>query len=71
MEGIYVKPNFRERGIAAELIEFAKEWAISHGCSELASDCEINNEDSQSFHGKLGFVEANRIICFTMDLEAH
>ena len=68
LEGIYVKPNFRGRGIAAEFVGFAKEWAISQSCSELASDCELDNENSRLFHSKIGFEEANRIICFTMDL---
>jgi aminoglycoside 6'-N-acetyltransferase I len=69
LEGIYVKPNFRGRGIAAELVGFAKEWAVSQGCSQLASDCELDNEDSRLFHGKIGFEEANRIICFKMALK--
>jgi aminoglycoside 6'-N-acetyltransferase I len=69
VEGIYVKPNFRERGIATELIAFAKDWAVSRGCAELASDCELDNEDSRLFHNKAGFKEANRLICFTMDLQ--
>jgi len=69
LEGIYVKPDFRGRGIAAKLVGFAKEWAISQGCSELASDCELDNESSRLFHGKIGFEEANRIICFKMDLK--
>ena len=63
LEGIYVKPDFRERGIASALVDFAKEWAISQGCSELASDCELDNEDSRLFHNNIGFEEANRIIC--------
>jgi len=71
LEGIYVKPNFRGRGIAAELVEFAKKWAISQGCSELASDCELDNENSRLFHSKIGFEEANKIICFTMALNKH
>jgi aminoglycoside 6'-N-acetyltransferase I len=69
IEGIYVKPSFRGRGIATKLVNFAKEWAISKGCSELASDCELDNEDSRVFHGKIGFDEVNRIICFTMSLK--
>jgi len=69
LEGIYVNPNFRGRGIAEKLVEFATEWSISKGCTELASDCELDNEDSRLFHGKIGFEEANRIICFTMNLK--
>lgn len=35
---------------------------------EFASDCEIENETSLAMHLKLGFDEANRIICFKKDL---
>jgi aminoglycoside 6'-N-acetyltransferase I len=68
LEGIYVKPDFRRRGIARALVQFAKEWALSRGCTELASDCELTNEESRLFHTRIGFEEANRIICFTVDL---
>lgn len=43
---------------------FAKE----QGCTEFASDCELDNVESLQFHLKMGFEEANRIICFTMKL---
>ena len=68
LEGIYVKPGFRGKGIARELVEFAKKWSAERGCTELASDCELTNEDSRLFHTQIGFKEANRIICFTMSL---
>lgn len=35
---------------------------------EFASDCELGNEESLAFHLKLGFKEANRIICFAKSL---
>jgi aminoglycoside 6'-N-acetyltransferase I len=69
LEGIYVKPNFRKNGIARELVEFAKDWAKQQGCTELASDCVLDNETSRLFHNHVGFKEANRIVCFAMDLE--
>ena len=68
VEGIYVKPNCRGKGIARELIVYAKDWARERGCVELASDCEISNEDSRVFHKGVGFQEANVIVCFTMAL---
>ena len=68
LEGIYVNPGHRKRGIAGELVRFAKQWAIKQGCTELASDCELDNEASRLFHERIGFLEANRVICFTMDL---
>jgi len=69
LEAIYVKPEFRYQGIARKLVEFAKQWSIENGCSEFASDCEIENEESRRFHNKIGFEEANTIVCFTMDLK--
>ena len=68
IEGLYVKPEFRRRGIAEKLVDHAKEWSAQFGCSELASDCTVDNEASQSFHKDVGFTEANRIVCYTMSL---
>ena len=68
IEGIYVGSTHRNRGIARELIDFAKEWAIENECTELASDCEMDNLDSYKFHKSIGFEEVNKIICFKMDL---
>lgn len=68
IEGIYVKPNYRGQGVARELIGFAKEWSVHHGCTEMASDCELSNEASRAFHNRAGFLEANTIVCFTMKL---
>lgn len=45
-----------------------EKWAKDNGCSEFASDCEIENEISLTMHLKLGFEEVNRIICFKKDL---
>jgi aminoglycoside 6'-N-acetyltransferase I len=68
LEGIYVKPEFQNKGIAREMVEFAKDWAKERGCTELASDCDLWNKESILFHEKVGFEEANRIVCFTMKL---
>ena len=68
LEGIFVKEEHRHRGYAKALLEECKKWAKANGCSEFASDCEITNESSFHFHKAVGFIEANRIICFTQDL---
>ena len=68
LEGIYVKPAFRPRGIARALEGACEEFARSRGCTEFASDCALSNIDSQRFHQKLGFAEANRICCFIKPL---
>jgi len=68
IEGIYVKSEYRSRGIARELIEFAKTWSKERDCLEMASDCLLDNNNSLEFHTSVGFKVANRIICFTMKL---
>ena len=68
LEGIYVNPDYRNKGIARKLIKSCETWAKEKGCKEFASDCLIENTESYKFHMKMGFKEANRIICFTKEL---
>ena len=68
LEGIYVRPAYRRGGAAAALLDSCRAWAKAQGCSEFASDCELDNSDSLAFHLSLGFTEANRIICFAKKL---
>ncbi len=64
LEGIFVSEGYRKKGYASELLSECEKWAGEKGCTEFASDCELDNEDSFWFHMALGFEEANRIICF-------
>ena len=68
LEGIYVAEEYRKHGIARELLSACESWAKSKGCTEFASDCELENTQSLEFHLNVGFEEANRIICFTKKL---
>lgn len=68
LEGIYVLPEYRSQGRARELLVCCEQWARDQGCTEFASDCELDNDGSLAFHLKMGFTEANRIICFTKHL---
>ena len=68
LEGIFVSDGYRARGYAAELLSECEKWAKEKGCTEFASDCELDNIDSLGLHLALGFEEANRIICFRKDL---
>ena len=68
LEGIYVTEEYRKQGVARELLTACESWAKAKGCSEFASDCELDNVQSLQFHLKVGFEEANRIICFTKKL---
>ena len=64
IEGLFVKEEFRKQGFAKKLVNACETWTKNKGCSEFASDCELKNVESLSMYLKLGFSEANRIICF-------
>ena len=68
LEGIFVTPAYQKHGVARALLASCEGWAAEQGCSEFASDCELENTDSLQFHLNVGFEEANRIICFTKKL---
>ena len=68
LEGIFVSEGYRKSGYAAQLLSECEKWAKEKGCTEFASDCELDNADSLRFHLAVGFEEANRIICFRKDL---
>jgi len=68
LEGIYVKESYRKTGIASKLIQRSEQWAEQSGSSQLASDVELNNEQSIQFHKRSGFKEENRIVCFIKDI---
>jgi aminoglycoside 6'-N-acetyltransferase I len=69
IEGIYVKPEFRKQGIAKKFIELAEEWSRRRGCTELGSDTEVENVESQKFHRKIGFNGENHIVHFIKTIQ--
>lgn len=68
LEGIYVEPYYRRGGVARELLCHAERWAKGKGCREFASDCPLNNRESQEFHRRVGFAEANIIVCYKKEI---
>jgi aminoglycoside 6'-N-acetyltransferase I len=68
LEGWYVAPEFRRRGIARALVAAAEEWATSRGCTEFASDTQVDNEISAAAHLECGFAEVGVMRCFRKDL---
>ena len=68
LEGIFVEENYRKQNIAKNLVKSCEDWAKKIGCTEFASDCLLDNTKSLKFHLAVGFIEANRIICFKKDL---
>lgn len=68
LEGWYVAPEARRRGIGRALVLAAEDWARQQGCTEFGSDALINNQISAAAHRALGFVETVQIRCFRKDL---
>ena len=64
LEGLYVVPQARRRGIAASLVHRMCDWAQGVGCRELASDAVLENSISHVVHRALGFEETERVVFF-------
>lgn len=64
LEGIFVREEYRNHGVARALVAACEDWAREQGCTEFASDCELTNTMSLKFHLSIGFEEANRNIHF-------
>lgn len=64
LEGWYVVPSARRRGVGRALIEAAERWALGQGCTELASDALIDNRASDAAHRATGFEAVERVTCF-------
>ena len=45
LEGVFASEGYRRQGHAAELLSECERWARDQGCTEFASDCELNNAD--------------------------
>jgi len=63
VEGWWVDPDARLQGVGAALMRAAEAWARDLGLTEIASDCDLDNEPSLRAHQALGFAEAVRVIC--------
>jgi len=68
LEGWFVVPEARRRGVGRRLVEAAENWARSQGCVELASDSEAGNTVSAAAHAALGFDDVGLVRCYRKDL---
>ena len=75
LEGWYVLPDYRRRGVGRALVRAAESWGRAQGCREFGSDALADNTVSAAAHRALGFedVEVTRAfrkdICAGDDLE--
>lgn len=62
LEGWFVGPAWRRKGVGARLVGAAEAWARAQGCVEMASDTWWDNEGSQRAHEALGFEVVDRCV---------
>ena len=68
LEGIWVKQSQRGSGIARKLIATVESWASQNGFSEMGSDVDLSNTDSQRAHENWGFEETERVVYYRKNL---
>jgi len=68
LEGWYVEPALRKRGVGAALVKAAEQWSRAQGCREMASDTWIDHQESQRAHAALGFEVVDRCVHFRKSL---
>ena len=64
LEGWYVKPEHRRRGVGRALIDAAEAWGRAQGSTEFGSDALLGNASSAAAHRALGFEETEQVRYF-------
>jgi ribosomal protein S18 acetylase RimI-like enzyme len=70
LEGWYVEPDARRRGVGRALVAAAEQWAASQECTEFGSDALLDNDVSAAAHRALGFEETEHLRLFRKVLPA-
>jgi len=68
LEGWWVAPGERRKGVGRKLVAAAEGWARKRRCLEFASDALPDNRVSIAAHRALGFADAGTVVCFRKDL---
>jgi ribosomal protein S18 acetylase RimI-like enzyme len=63
VEGVYVRPEYRDRGLADRLMSRIEDWAIERGCDRLSLDVNEANEAAMALYEKRGYsIKRHRMI---------
>lgn len=64
VEGWYVAPLERRKGLGRALLTRAEAWAAARGCREMASDTDMEDGAGRAAHRLLGYEETARLAHF-------
>lgn len=62
LEGWFVRPSFRKKGVGKALVKAAERWARKRGFSHMGSDTWLGNRASHWAHLAMGYREVGRDI---------
>jgi aminoglycoside 6'-N-acetyltransferase I len=68
LEGWYVVPEERRKGVGRALVRAAETWGRAAGCVEFASDTSPGNLGAIRAHVALGFENVGTALCFRKKL---
>lgn len=69
LEGWYVAPHWRGKGVGRALLAAVENWVRVQGCREFASDALLDNVGSLTAHVACGFEETERVVYFRKRLD--
>ena len=68
VEGWFVEPEWRRRGVAEALLRAAEHWALLHDCRELASDSAVGDEPGRAAPAAPGSEALGRAVRWRREL---
>ena len=60
VDGLYVRPSFRDRGIASSLLDRIESWGRDHGCAHVGLTVHANNHAAIDRYEDRGYEFAYR-----------
>ena len=70
IEGLYLKPDQRGKGYGKHLVGEAASWFKDRGCTEMATDAEIQDTNAQEFYKRAGFKEMWHVVQFKKNIDS-